>query len=264
MFIVYFTNLVLCNLYSNDDRHCLGPVLAADFPTWKQCRDLLFAVDAVTLIYARKIDMCPCDKTIYYGMSAYFEYCPHCYRKRIDDSTGFASKHFWDLGLIEQLRLWYLHASKALEVTPTMRSNSKFELLDITDSPRWKEKMIDSGYLAADKRHLGLLASWDGLNPYGQFSSYSMQTGQYCILNLPSVYRSKATLIIQATIIPGPKKPKTMEAFMQFEVNKLKMLERGVAAIDGSRVGKPSNPSGEFRMKATLIAIILDYPGILH
>lgn len=73
--------------------------------------------------------------------------------------------------------------------------------------------------------------------------------------------RSSASLIINATIIPGPRKPKTMEAFLQFEVNKLKMLEAGVHAIDGAKVGHVNNPTGSFLMKATLLAVVLDYPG---
>lgn len=133
--------------------------------------------------------MCRCDGTIYYGSAAHWEFCPLCKESRINAETGFAFKHFWDLGIVEQLRLWFLHSSRVLELSPFMRFESRSVIADITDSPRYKEKMIDSGYLAADSRHLGLLASWDGLNPFGQYSSYSMQTGQYCVVNLPSVYR---------------------------------------------------------------------------
>lgn len=47
-----------------------------------------------------------------------------------------------------------------------------------------------------------------------------------------------------------------MQGFLQYEVNKLKLLEVGVSALDGSRREK-------FAMKATLVGVVLDYPAVL-
>lgn len=157
-------------------RRMIGPVEGIIIPTWRQCQQLLYALNVVTLIYATKIDMCPCDETIYYGPFKTLQRCPQptCGIERFK-ANGSPQKSFWDLGLIEQLLYWFEKCGAVLRHSATQRTNFTSTMTDIVDSPRWKEKM--AGHLRVDDRHLGLLACWDGLNPFGTFSQYSLQTG---------------------------------------------------------------------------------------
>jgi len=125
---------------------------------------------------------------------------------------------------------------------------------DITESPGFAEFVRESLCLD-DPRHVALLASTDGVQPFSG-SSHDIWPISLAVLNLPPHLRNSPRHLILCGLIPGPRAPQNVNTYLNLLVDELLTLNgAGVRARDASRGGEA------FTLKAKLCLMVADYRG---
>ena len=113
----------------------------------------------------------------------------------------------------------------------------------------------EKGPLDGDPHNLLLAFSADPVHPFKTTNSqYSMSPISLQILNFPKPLRSADDRMLLWSVLPGPKKPKSLSTYPGPLVDELLQLEKGVECYD-------SDTREHFKLKARCVLDILDYEG---
>ena len=131
-------------------------------------------------------------------------------------------------------------------------------MTDIWDSPKWRARVIDNGFLSASQPlNLLIQLSSDGVNPFGQQNNYSMWPIYSSVLNYPPALRNKFNKLWLLGIVSGPNKPKTMTAYMRHIVQQFNELYD-----TGLHIPIVSQTYQQRRVKVQLLQLVADYPAL--
>ncbi|KAL3679629.1 hypothetical protein R1sor_022585 [Riccia sorocarpa] len=131
----------------------------------------------------------------------------------------------------------------------------------VVDSPAVQHVEHTWPEFATDPRHLRLGLASDGISPYGVKSS-SHSTWPMVLTNysVPPWLASKKGFLLLTLIIPGPKKVKNFDVYLQPLVEELQQLWTGADDVyDGrtTRIGRDR----WFTLKGIMLWTMHDYPG---
>ena len=122
---------------------------------------------------------------------------------------------------------------------------------DVQDTQFWRRMYSENGPLDGDPFNLLLAFSADPVHPFKITNSqYSMCPLSLQILNFPSADER----ILLWSVLPGPKKPKSLSTYLGPLVDQLLQLEEGVECYH-------SDTRERFKLKARCMCDILDYKG---
>lgn len=132
---------------------------------------------------------------------------------------------------------------------------------NIWQSRAWLRATVESGFIDGVDAATGvrirtvLLAfSTDGTNPFkGMGTDYSMWPFIFEVLNLPESMRYQANHMLLAGIVPGPKKPSSLNVYLEHVVQELLKLYEGVLMKDWK--------GRDILVRCKLLFTIADYPG---
>ncbi|KAL3682886.1 hypothetical protein R1sor_000908 [Riccia sorocarpa] len=131
----------------------------------------------------------------------------------------------------------------------------------VVDSPAVQHVEQTWPEFRRDPRHLHFGLASDGVSPYGvKSSSHSTWPVVLTIYNVPPWPASKKGFLLLALIIPGPKKVKNIDIYLEPLVEELQQLWDGVDDVyDGrtERIGRDR----WFTLKGVLLWTMHDYPG---
>ncbi|KAL3676120.1 hypothetical protein R1sor_026068 [Riccia sorocarpa] len=131
----------------------------------------------------------------------------------------------------------------------------------VVDSPAVRHVEQTWPMFGRDPRHLRFGLASDGVSPYGvKSSSHSTWPVVLTNYNVPSWLASKKGFLLLSLIIPGPKKVKNIDIYLEPLVEELQQLWTGVDDVyDGrtERVGRDR----WFTLKGVLLWTMHDYPG---
>jgi hypothetical protein len=154
-------------------------------------------------------------------------------------------------------------AAKTMRLDPTCWANGSggdVPVTDITGSPGFKEKVIDSKFLTDERNPIALVAT-DGFNPTSKQRASKLSMWPYLMTfaNRDRAIRNKFENILLVAIVPGhyylegKKKyggPKSLNAYTEFILSEFRKL-------DGLVVRDASYPSTDPRHKFTLSTLLL-------
>ena len=113
----------------------------------------------------------------------------------------------------------------------------------------------DGGPLDGDPRNLLLSFSADPVHPFKDTNSeYSMCPITLQILNFPKPVRCSNSRILLWSILPGPKRPRSLSTYLRPLVDELLLLKDGIEAFD-------ADTGDFFTLKARCVLEQLDYEG---
>ncbi|KAL3689792.1 hypothetical protein R1sor_016101 [Riccia sorocarpa] len=131
----------------------------------------------------------------------------------------------------------------------------------VVDSPAVQHVEQTWPEFRRDPRHLRFGLASDGVSPYGvKSSSHSTWPVVLTNYNVPPWLASKKGFLLLALIIPGPKKVKNIDIYLEPLVEELQQLWDGVDDVyDGrtERIGRDK----WFTLKGVLLWTVHDYPG---
>ena len=151
----------------------------------------------------------------------------------------------------EDAKLMSWHAS-----TECIKGDGKLQ--HPSDGNQWKR--FDAKYakeFGYEARNIRFALSTDGMNPFGDLSSYhSTWSVILTIYNLPSYLRLKRRYLLLTMLISGLKQPgNDIDVFLEPLMEDMKMLwEEGVKMMFAF--------VKEFTLKAIIFVTITDYPGL--
>ncbi|KAL3689491.1 hypothetical protein R1sor_015800 [Riccia sorocarpa] len=131
----------------------------------------------------------------------------------------------------------------------------------VVDSPAVQHVEHTWPEFATDPRHIRLgLASY-GISPYGvKSSSHSTWPVVLTNYNVPPWLASKKSFLLLTLIIPGPKKVKNFDVYLQPLVEELQQLWTGVDDVYDDRTTRIGRDRW-FTLKGILLWTMHDYPG---
>ncbi|XP_060210987.1 uncharacterized protein LOC132638006 [Lycium barbarum] len=221
-----------------------------------------------------KIDACPNDCMLYWGDDADEETCKHCHvsrwkpnRKRNTNHVPAKKKKQKKMPakilryfpLKPRLQRLFM-CSKIAEHMRWHAKNSNGDVImrHPRDGEAWKRFDTTFPEFASDPRNVRLGLASDGFNPFGAMSTtYSICPVILIPYNLPPWLCTKQPNLILSMIIPGPRTVgNNIDVYLQPLVKELNELWcEGVETFDSSK-------NEMFRMRATLMWTISDFPGL--
>ncbi|XP_057789264.1 uncharacterized protein LOC131006122 [Salvia miltiorrhiza] len=213
-----------------------------------------------------KIDVCPNDCTLYWGMNERRISCDTCHELRWrtsnKDTTGekrkIAQKVLWYFSLKPRLQRLFMSAKTASHMRWHAEGRTKDGYMrHPADSPAWST--FDSLHpdFAKECRNVRLGLASDGINPFKNMSvSHSTWPVILIPYNLPPWMCMKEPYFMLSLLIPGPLAPgNDIDIYLQPLIVEIKDLwELGVETYDASK-------KQNFQLRASLLWTISDFPG---
>lgn len=213
-----------------------------------------------------KIDACPNNCTLYWGVNAGKTSCETCHELRWltseKDLTGgerkIARKVLWYFPLKSRLQRLFMSTKTASHMRWHAEGRTKDGCMrHPADSPAWKTFDSLHPEFAKDPRNVRLGLASDGFNP---FKNMSTQHSTWPVVlipyNLPPWMCMKQPYFMLSLLIPGPSAPgNNIDIYLQPLIADLKDLwNDGVQTYDASK-------KQNFQLRASLLWTISDFPG---
>jgi len=202
--------------------------------------------------------------------------CPKCARMRFHVSSDGKKQPvnvFRYVPLEEQMRVIFSNPESAqqmrLDPTKSVRGDD-IEVTDITESPGFRQKVIDSNFLT-DVRNPVFMLAVDGVNPNGRksrASKPSMWPYLLTLANKPRDIRHKRENVILAglvaghVIVDGKKKygaPTSLNIYTEF-------ILRAISNLNGIEVRDSSyhvlDPKAHLKLSVLLLGTVSDLDGL--
>jgi hypothetical protein len=131
----------------------------------------------------------------------------------------------------------------------------------VSDCKQWKH--IDETWpeFGREPRNLRLGLATDGINPYGrQSASWSTWPLVLINYNLPPWLLMKTSHLMVVLLVPGPKKPESLDPYLKIVIDELLVLwSAGIEVYDAS---KELRAEQRFTLRAILMWTTSDWPGL--
>lgn len=211
----------------------------------------------VTQIKAHFIDCCYNNCIAFTGSYSDHDSCQYCKESR-RNSTGKPRKRFLYIPLIQRLQLQYSDPARARVLTSYRKElhqdNGIRILRDFFDGDLFRDFHVTELGLFNDPHDIALHMSLDGVQ-LTNMRHYEVTPVIFLNLNLPPEERYRIANILTGVVIPGPKKPKELDTFLQPLVEELLQLDQGVQAFDG-------NTKSAFQLRAWVTIVTGDGPAL--
>ena len=205
------------------------------------------------LITPKEFDCCSNDCLIFRNAYAHLTKCPKCDEQRYKDRSTQPRKRFKYLPVLPRIERMFSIPSLS-KLLQQHASAGETVIHDIHQSSVWKNLYSPEGQYEGDARAISFALCTDGMNPLSkEKTSYSMWPISLSILNLPSHMRTKFGSLLLFGIIPGRKKPKNIDTYLELLVEEINNFSN--CDIFDSFNGV------YFKPKASIVLNILDYPG---
>jgi hypothetical protein len=163
----------------------------------------------------------------------------------------FCLQRFLWLPLIPQLKQLYKRPGNSAKLRIPPDTGPKSVLASLMDSPGYRKAVYSTGF-DAEPRNLLLALSADGVNPHRK-TQHSMW--QICATVLCPDDDVRQNNLLLFGVVPGPKAPQSLNAFLDLCVDELLEMDLGVPATDCD-AKRP-----DFTLRARLLFTMGDYPG---
>ncbi|XP_021853263.2 uncharacterized protein [Spinacia oleracea] len=218
-----------------------------------------------------KIDACPNNCILYWGVFADKDGCHVCHTSRWktvkekEDNKSEKGKKICKKGepakvmryfsLIPRLKRLYMSSKTAKDMRWHFEHKDDKILRHPSDGEAWKS--FDKRYVefAEDPRSVRLGLASDGFNPYRLMNTnYSTWPVILIPYNLPPWLCMKPSSFILSLLIPGKHSPgMDIDVYLQPLIHELKLLWEGIPAFD-------AHSGNKFKMQAALHSTINDFP----
>jgi hypothetical protein len=206
----------------------------------------------VDCLFAVNIDACSNDCALYYGPHVDCTACPECAAPRI--VNGKPAKRFSYLSILPQLIRLYSHPTTARAMRWGAEHKAEAGVVtDVTESPSFRRKFIDSGFLR-DPRNAVLALCADGQNPFKR-AAYSMCPIVLELQNLAPDVRIASDMLILVGIVPGPNKPRNLNTYLKPLIDEILINDSSPSLVFDAATGE------HFRLRVGLHQAIGDHPG---
>ena len=175
---------------------------------------------------------CMKDCILYHKEFTLLLKCPVCDEKRYEGPAHHAKprKVFRVFSLQDHIRNMYadpklaeaIHKYTSAAADRTEADNESMH--DICHSPAWKEAVADPNIGLAE-RYLFAGLWTDGVNPFAkENNNYSMWPFIMNFFGLPSWLRNTFDNVFCWGLVPGPREPKSLQAYLDFFTDELNDL----------------------------------------
>lgn len=230
-------------------------------------RDEIKNILAASGLGYHKIHACPNDCMVYYPNDIYKDtsVCPTCGASRYNaDAKGKTvpmkvARYF---PLIPRIKLLFRCESLASLMGWCAANASGDNVLRVvSDCKQWKH--IDETWpdFGREPRNLRLGLATDGVNPYGrQSAAWSTWPVVLINYNLPPWLLMKTSHLMVVLLVPGPKKPESLDPYLKIIIDELLTLwSTGIEVYDVSRA---LHNEQRFTLRAILMWTTSDWPGL--
>ncbi|XP_073130868.1 uncharacterized protein [Henckelia pumila] len=213
-----------------------------------------------------KIDACPNDCTLYWGLDKERVQCKTCDEPRWETSEGdptgekrkVSRKVLWYFPIKPRLQRLFMSSKTAVHMRWHSESRTKDGYMrHPADSPAWQTFDHNHPKFAKDPRNIRLGLASDGFNPFKNMSVvHSTWPVVLVPYNLPPWMCMKQPYFMLSLLIPGPYAPgNNIDIYLQPLIADLKDLwEVGVETYDAST-------KQNFQLHAALLWTISDFLG---
>lgn len=206
---------------------------------------------------------CPKDCILYRGRYESLKKCPICDTPRYRDDLQGATipckvlRHF---PVIPRLQRLFRCKSLAQLMDWHAHHTSTDGMMRVpSDSPAWKHINKEYPSFANESRNVRFGLATDGVNPFGvRATTWSIWPVCLVNYNIPPWLSTKKGHIMLALLIPGQRKVKNMDVYLEPLIDELEDLWKGIKAYDISR---PLHER-EFTLHAIVMWTMHDYPGL--
>jgi hypothetical protein len=212
-------------------------------------------LEKVTRIRPQLIDCCYNNCIAYTGQYTNRTNCPECEAPRCGP-TGKSRKRFVYIPITHRLQLQYRDPVRAgiLKDYRLSRLMRPRRYGDFFDGNLFHDFHMKELGLFKDPHDIALHVSLDGVQ-LTNMRHYEVTPVILVNLNLPPEIRYQAQNILTSLIIPGPKKAKDLDSFLQPLVSELLQLDNGVDAFD-------SHTNTPFKLRAWATLVTGDGPAL--